>query len=244
MEEEIAAFNQAGTWTLVDLLTRKKAIGCKWVLTPTTCADSTLDRLKARLVAKGYAQTYGVDYFETFSPGSIPFENPIDAAKSKPFENPEKYQRLIGKLNYLTVTHPDITYPGSLGCGILYRDYGHIDIECFCDTDHDGSKATRRSTTGYCIFVGGNLVSWRSKKQNVVSQSSAETAYRAMAQSVCEIVWIHQLLKEDKIKENFISTKHVRSNDKLGDLLTKALNGVRVDYLCNELGMIDIYAPI
>ena len=47
----------------------------------------------------------------------------------------------------------------------------------------------------------------------------------------------------DKIKENFISTGHVRSSDQLADLLTKALNGTRVDYLCNKLGLVNIYAP-
>ena len=173
----------------------------------------------------------------------------------------------------------------SPGRGILYKNYGHTDIECFCDADHAGCKKTRRSTTGYCVFVGGNLVSWRSKKQGVASHSSAEAEYRAMSQSVREIVWIYQLLKEvglktslpaklwcdnqaalhiasnsvfhertkhievdchfvrDKLKENFISTGHVRSSDQLGDLLTKALDGNRVNYLCNKLGMIDIYAP-
>ena len=46
------------------------------------------------------------------------------------------------------------------------------------------------------MFVGGNLMFWRSKKQDVVSKSSAEAEYRAMSQSVQEIVWIHQLMKE------------------------------------------------
>ena len=46
------------------------------------------------------------------------------------------------------------------------------------------------------MFVGGNLVSWKSKKQSVVSQSSTEFEYRVMAQSVCEIMWLQQLLME------------------------------------------------
>ena len=68
MEEEMMALDKAGTWTLVDLPSGKKAIGCKWVIVVKTKADGSLERLKARLVAKGYAQTYGIDYSETFSP--------------------------------------------------------------------------------------------------------------------------------------------------------------------------------
>ena len=57
-----------------------------------------------------------------------------------------------------------------------------------------------RSTSRYFVFVGRNLVSWKSKKQSVVSRSSAESEYRVMTQSVCEIVGLHQLLMEVDIK--------------------------------------------
>jgi hypothetical protein len=59
-------------------------------------------------------------------------------------------------------------------------------LEAYTDADYAGSLIDRRSTTGYCTFLGGNLVTWRSKKQNVVAQSSAEAKFRAMAQGACE----------------------------------------------------------
>ena len=71
---------------------------------------------------------------------------------------------------------------------------GHTRIECFSDADWVGSKFDRISTTGYCVFFGGNLVAWKSKKQSVVSRSNVESKYRVMAQATCEIIWIHLLL--------------------------------------------------
>ena len=80
------------------------------------------------------------------------------------------------------------------GRGILYKKHRHIRIECFLDANWVGSKEDRRSTSGYYVFIGGNLISWKSKKRNVVSRSSAELEYRAMTQFVCDIMWIRQLL--------------------------------------------------
>ena len=53
-----------------------------------------------------------------------------------------------------------------------------------------------RSTTGYCTFLGGNLVFWRSKKQNVVARSSAKAEFRAMAVEVCELLWVNIILED------------------------------------------------
>ena len=108
------------------------------------------------------------------------------------FEDPKRYRRLVGKLNYLTVIRLDIAHSisvvsqymssptidnwdalehilcylkGAPGRGILYSNHGHNRLECFTDANWAGSKEDRRSTSRYCVFVGGNLVSWKSKKR-------------------------------------------------------------------------------
>jgi hypothetical protein len=88
------------------------------------------------------------------------------------------------------------------GRELMFSRHDHLDIEGHTDADWAGSVTDRRSTSGYFTFVGGNLVSWRSKKQNVVSRSSAEAEYQGMAHGVCELLWIRNLLGELGFKPN------------------------------------------
>ncbi len=68
MNEEMAALDVNATWELIVLRKDKKAIGCKWVYKLKHNADGSVSKYKARLIAKGYAQTYGINYEETYSP--------------------------------------------------------------------------------------------------------------------------------------------------------------------------------
>ena len=72
-------------------------------------------------------------------------------------------------------------------------------MEVFTNADWAGSVEHKRSTTGYCTYVWGNLVTWRSKKQNFIARSSAEVEFRAIAQGMCEGLWIKKLLEELRI---------------------------------------------
>ena len=77
---------------------------------------------------------------------------------------------------------------GTIGQGILLSKEGNVSLEMYSDTDFARSVTDSRSTTGYCAFISGSLVTWRSKKQKVVSLSSAEAEYRAMVHGVKEVI--------------------------------------------------------
>lgn len=139
-------------------------------------------------------------------------------------KDPGRYHRLVGRLNYPTVTTPNITFAVSVvsqfmkepcdshwnvvililrylknapGRGLIYGDKGNAKIVCYSDADRARSPSDRRSTSGYCVPIGGNLT-WRSKKPNTVARSSAEVEYRAMAATASEITWLRQLLQQLK----------------------------------------------
>jgi hypothetical protein len=130
---------------------------------------------------------------------------------------------LVGKLIYLSHTRRDIAYEvsvvsqfmhspseehmktvmrilrylkGSPGRGIMFEKHGYLKIAGYTDADWVGSMCDRKSTACYFIFVGGNLITWRSKKQNVVALSSAKAEFRGMVKGICELLWLRRFLTE------------------------------------------------
>ena len=86
------------------------------------------------------------------------------------------------------------------GHGLLFKKCENREIEIYTDASWAGELTERRSTTGYCSYVWGNLVTWRSKKQSVVSRSSAELEYQALALGICEGMWLQRLLRELRVE--------------------------------------------
>jgi hypothetical protein len=85
---------------------------------------------------------------------------------------------------------------GTSDYGLLLRHSSSSDLVVYMDADWAGCPDTRRSTSGYAVFLGDNLVSWSAKRQTVVSGSNAEAEYRAVATGVAEATWPRQLLHE------------------------------------------------
>jgi hypothetical protein len=145
---------------------------------------------------------------------------PADGAS---VSNPSQYRSLAGALQYLTFISPDIAYAvqqvclymhdprephlsalkrilrylqGTLDLGLHLHWTSLTDLTVYTDADWTGCPDTRKSTSGYAVFLRDNLISWSSKRQPTVSRSSAEAEYRAVANGVAEASWLRQLLLE------------------------------------------------
>ena len=85
---------------------------------------------------------------------------------------------------------------GTISFGLHLRPSTSLHLFAFCDSDWGSDPDDWRSTSGYCVFLGPNIISWMLKKQTVVSRSSTEAEYRSMASVVAELQWLRSLLDE------------------------------------------------
>ncbi|CAM8978512.1 unnamed protein product [Rhodiola kirilowii] len=158
-------------------------------------------------------------------PSIIPMDtkHKLSLSTSELLTDPSAYRRLVGKLIYLTVTRPDLAYSVHIlsqymssprldhlnaahkvlryikqapGQGLFFASSSPLQLTAYCDADWAACPVSRRSLTGFCVTFGTSLISWKTKKQTTVSRSSAESEYRAMAQVVCELTWLHGLLTD------------------------------------------------
>ncbi|KAF5471374.1 hypothetical protein F2P56_008183 [Juglans regia] len=153
----------------------------------------------------------------------------LNAESGDELEDPSQFRRLIGRLIYLTITRPDIGFSvqrlsqfmhrprvphmaaanrvvqyvkATIGLGLFFSSASiDFQLKVYTDSDWAACPDTRKSVTSYTVFLGSNLVSWKSKKQQTISRSSAESEYRAMATGVCEILWLKNLLADFGISQ-------------------------------------------
>lgn len=138
------------------------------------------------------------------------------------------YKQIVGSLMYLTATRPDLMYSvslisrymeqpkeihllaakrilrylcGTIDFGLFYKRGEKSDLFGFTDSDYAGNLDDRRSTSGYVFMLGSAAVSWSSKKQPIVTLSTAEAEFVAAASCACQALWLREILEELQFKQ-------------------------------------------
>ncbi|KAG8472152.1 hypothetical protein CXB51_036605 [Gossypium anomalum] len=178
--------------------------------------------------------------------------------EGEPLTDPTEYRSLAGALQYVVLTRPDIAYAvnrvcqfmhapttvhvvalkrilrylrGTLSHGLMFCRSDRLSLVGYADANWGHDFDDRRSTTGYCVYFGQIPISWSSKKQQVVSRSTAEAEYRSVAAVASDIAWLVSLLTELRISSidspmvasGELVVGEVPACDQVADILTKPL---------------------
>ncbi|XP_020692005.1 uncharacterized protein LOC110106436 [Dendrobium catenatum] len=134
----------------------------------------------------------------------------------KPFADPHLYRNIVGSLQYLSITRPDISFAsnricqhmhaptdrhfqmlkrflryikGSLDIGLPISP-GNLTLPTYVDADWASDCSDRKSVSGFCTYLGNTLISWSVKKQATIAKSSTEAEYRSLSAAASDVIWL------------------------------------------------------
>ncbi|RVW15363.1 Retrovirus-related Pol polyprotein from transposon RE1 [Vitis vinifera] len=206
-------------------------------------------------------------------PVSTPMDpnHKLGEVKEKPVVDKRMHQRLVGRLIYFAHTRPNITYSvsvinqfmydprephlqaayrvlhylkGNPRKGILLKKNNTLVLEVYTDADYAGSLVDRRSTTGYCTFLGNDLrIKWDGlMKLYCDNKSAINIAHNPIQHDRTKHIEIDRHFIKEKLEEGVVCLSYVPLEHQLVDILTKGLNNSMFHNLVFKLGMEDIYS--
>ncbi|GMI67653.1 cysteine-rich RLK (RECEPTOR-like protein kinase) 8 [Hibiscus trionum] len=187
-------------------------------------------------------------------PVSLPVTCPhkLNKAEGELLEDPQFQFVSAPRKPHLLAAHRLLSYiKQTPGLGLFFSSSSSLKLCAFVDFDYSSCPDTRRSTTGYCTFLGGNLISWRSKKQHIVSRSSCEAEYKALASATCELVWLQALLSFFQVpitqaalycdNQSALFMASNQYSNQLADVFTKALHSPAFHSIVSKLSLLNIH---
>ncbi|CAL0317053.1 unnamed protein product [Lupinus luteus] len=176
------------------------------------------------------------------------------------------FRSILGAMQYLTLTRPDLCFAINkmsqfmhqltqihfqqlqrvmrylkltMNFGLTLKKPTSLSLYAYSDADWGGNLDHRTSTYAFVIYVGGNPVSWLSKRQRTVARSSTEAEYRSIATTTAEIMWLMNLLSELGIPIPTPTVSHISTMDQRADILTKPLSRAQFIPLRSKLVVTD-----